>query len=241
MLERIDHLVNSVFIGEINRNKLEVEKKEAELIALRNQINPHFLFNTLETVRMNLISINDQENASIVKLIADNFRISLANKKDTYTLKDELRFVDNYVKIQRYRFKDKITFTKKIPTDLLKLPIPELIIQPLIENSFYHGLEKKIENGSVVLEILIENNRVFITVTDDGVGMSESKKNELNNLITNTQTLQVDIRTRRMALRNIYSRLFRMYESELTFAIKSESNVGTEIAISFPIQIGELS
>ena len=241
MLERIDHLVNSVFIGEINRNKLEVEKKEAELIALRNQINPHFLFNTLETVRMNLISSNDHENASIVKLIADNFRITLTNKKGTYTLKDELRFVDNYVKIQRYRFKDKITFTKKVPEDLLTLPIPELLIQPLIENSFYHGLEKKIEAGSVCLEIMKDKDRVFITVIDDGVGMSESRKKELKNLITNTQTLHVDIRTRRMALRNIYSRLYQMYESDLTFSIKSEINVGTEIAISFPIQSGELS
>jgi two-component system, sensor histidine kinase YesM len=234
MFKRINHLVNSVLASRITRSKLETERREAELIALRSQMNPHFLFNALETVRMNLVSGGDEDNANIVKLIAANLRFSLGEHHGGYTLLDELRFVDNYVEIQRFRFKDRIRYRKVIAPDLLSVSIPELIIQPLVENSYYHGLERKVGGGEVLLDVRREGDRLLISVSDDGVGMTNTKRLELQQMVDGGADQHVGHGTHSVALRNIHSRLARMFGPALSFEIISEGGVGTTIRVSFP-------
>ena len=160
-----------------NEKKLETQQlhlNEARLAALTRQINPHFLFNTLNTVA-SLIRTNPEEARRIVYKLSSILRTLLRKTDNLSPLREELTFIDNYMAIELARFGDKLRFVKEIDPATQELLIPSMLLQPLIENSIRHGLGSKVDGGMIRLQTRIEDGKLHLLIEDDGVGIPEAR------------------------------------------------------------------
>jgi two-component system, sensor histidine kinase YesM len=235
MMKDINQAHNKMLEQVRNNQVLQNEKKEAELMALRSQINPHYLFNTLETIRMNLVLKGDKETSHIVKIFADSFRSIIENNIEKYTLNDEIIFVTNYLKIQKYRFKEKLDYEINIQEELAQYRIPKLFIQPLIENALYHGIEKKMEPGKIIISVEMNCGNIHIRVSDNGPGIAAELLDDITSKLTDLQYRG----SKYMALRNISNRMRLLYGDLAKMSIESVHETGTVIDIYFPERGGE--
>jgi two-component system LytT family sensor kinase len=147
---------------------------EARLAALTNQINPHFLFNTLNSIAT-LIRINPDNARSMIYRLSKILRRLLRKAENYSSLGEEIAFIDDYLAIEMVRFGEKLKFEKSIQPDTLSRLVPSMILQPIIENSIRHGLASKVEGGTVRLRTWLEGTRLNILIEDDGVGINEEK------------------------------------------------------------------
>jgi two-component system LytT family sensor kinase len=205
-----------------NEKQLETQKArltEAQLAALTNQINPHFLFNTLNSVS-SLIRINpDQARSMIYKL--SNILRRLLRKTDAFSpLHEEISFIDDYLAIEMTRFAGKLCFEKQIDERALDRLVPSMILQPIVENSIKHGLASKIEGGKIALTISLEGERLIITIEDDGVGITESRL--------------ARIFEHGIGVSNVNQRLLVLYGAAYRMEVDSEPGRGTRTRIEIP-------
>jgi two-component system sensor histidine kinase YesM len=177
--------------------------KEMQLKYLQGQINPHFLYNTLDTIRWMAVRNDQGDIAEQVKALSDVFRYTL-NKGDTFTtVAREIEHVRKYMLIQQKRFEDRIEYDIDAGEDCLQLKVPNLILQPLVENAVVHGLEESTEKGRIHIRIYTKENDLYYVVEDNGVGFDEKEiRNKMNN---SEQSHEV------FALKNIDERLKLMY------------------------------
>jgi two-component system LytT family sensor kinase len=147
---------------------------EARLAALTNQINPHFLFNTLNSIAT-LIRINPESARNMIYRLSKILRRLLRKAENYSPLREEISFIDDYLAIEMVRFGDKLRFHKEIDANTVDRLVPSMILQPIIENSIRHGLASKLDGGAVRLRAWLDGSRLFISIEDDGVGIPESK------------------------------------------------------------------
>lgn len=160
-----------------NERKLETQQlllNEARLAALTRQINPHFLFNTLNSVA-SLIRVNPDQARAMVYRLSNILRRLLRQHDNLNPLRDELSFIDDYLAIEMVRFGDKLKFVKEVEPNTLDRLVPSMLLQPLIENSIRHGLSSKVDGGTIRIRIRTAEGRLHVLVEDDGVGIPESK------------------------------------------------------------------
>jgi two-component system LytT family sensor kinase len=160
-----------------NEKKLESQQlllNEARLAALQRQINPHFLFNTLNSVA-SLIRTNPEQARKVVYRLSNILRRLLRKHENFCPLREELSFIDDYLAIEMVRFGDKLQFTKEIDQDSLDRLVPSMLLQPIIENSIRHGLSSKVDGGTIRVRSRVVEGRLHLTVEDDGVGIPEAK------------------------------------------------------------------
>ncbi len=241
MVDKTKTLIDEVYEAnlrikdtEIARQRLQTEKRDAEIIALQEQINPHYLFNTLESIRMNLIIANDWKNAEIVEIFADSFRHAMDSTREFYTLGEELDLVRRFFRIQEYRFRGQFQLLIEADETLLAFRIPRLLVQPLVENAIYHGLELKGEPGTVKVSVYRDGSDLVINVEDDGIGISPAELSELTAAL-NQSDGGVPEPHKRIALRNINSRLRLTFGSGHGLQIASEWHKGTLVTLRMPI------
>lgn len=244
MMQKIHDLIHEVYIAdikikdnELNYQKIQTEKRQAEIIALQGQINPHYLFNTLETIRMSLILDNDKKNADIIAAFAESFRICIDNKKDIYTIREELLFIENYITIQKYRLREKISFKIDIPDTILDCTIPKLILQPLVENAVYHGIEMKGKMGTVEIMAYEKDEDIYVIVSDDGVGIADELLIKLKGELNGEAYWDRRGSNEKIALRNVHTRLCLMYGEAYGLKIESKLGKGTTAEIVFPLRV----
>lgn len=228
--KQTSHLIHEVYEAKITSAELLAQKKEAQLLALRSQINPHYLFNTLESIRMNLLLSGDRNTSNIIHLFAESFRECIEDTDKTYTLENALNSLEHYFTIQEYRMRGKIALQTKVSPDVLDCRIPKLILQPLLENAIYHGLELKEGNGQVCLSAKEENGVLWITITDDGIGMTEERLTILRQYLE--QHEETPSTGECLALRNVNSRLRLLYGNSYGIEIESRLGQGTRLKIS---------
>lgn len=193
---------------------------EARLRALTSQINPHFLFNTLNTVN-SLIRTNPDRARGVVLKLSSILR-RLMRKTDSMTpLRDELSFIDDYLSIEMVRFGEKLRFERDIQPESLDRLIPAMLIQPIIENSIKHGLAGKIDGGRIKLAVRVSGRRMHLQIEDDGVGVPESK---LNSLLDSG-----------IGVSNVNERLKVLYGDDYRMDIDSKVGEGTKTWIEFPV------
>jgi two-component system LytT family sensor kinase len=205
--------------------KLEEQKRlllEARLDALQRQINPHFLFNTLNSIASLVRSKPELAREMTVKLA--NILRALLKDHDTYVpLRDELRFTDDYLDIEVVRFgADKLKVEKEIDPRTLEVMVPSILLQPLIENSIKHGLEPRINGGTVTLRSRLEGDRVLIEVADDGVGMGNRPASALRRGGAG------------IGMKNVQERLEVLYGAQARFDVVSSPGRGTLVSIEIP-------
>lgn len=204
---------------DVLEEKLKALAAQAELKALRAQINPHFLFNSLNTVA-SLVSTDPAKAEEAVERLADIFRYTLsASDKEFVMLRDELDFIDAYLEIEKARFADRLRVTTAIPSEILDTPVPSLILQPLVENSVKHGFS---ENGEMRVEITgyLDGDSIKVAIKDEGKGAPED--------------IRRGIYTNGTGLRNINERLQKVYGDDYGLEIKGNKPRGTIAIVSVP-------
>lgn len=219
---------------------LDLSKKQAQYLALQNQINPHFLYNTLEGIRSEALCFGVTSVAGMAEALAMFFRYTISNIDKIVTLEDEVTNVMNYYTIQKYRFEDKLRISVDYgdDTSVLKVRLPKLILQPIVENAVYHGIENKIGNGLVKIKIERTDRRLMIRVSDDGLGMEKAAVEKLNQkLLTNSIEDIVDSEKRKggIAILNVNNRIKLLYGEEYGVFVYSKKNVGTDVNIVLPL------
>lgn len=206
-------------------------KKQAELAALQSQINPHFLYNTLETIRGQALMYNMHDIANMTKALADIFRYSISNKGNIISFKEELQNIDSYIKIQQVRFNGRFIFEKSIPDYTLDIKMPKLLIQPIIENSFKHGIEPDTKKGIITIEAYCTKDKFVITIKDNGVGMAITKLNEINKKLVESSYNGDDSQRTSIGLVNINERIRMVYGKDYGLHLYSAEGVGTTVEI----------
>lgn len=214
------------------RNQLalrEQEQKLAEMTALQLQINPHFLFNTLQTLDFKAMEYIHKPTAinQIIEALSDILKYSLQNPHSMVTLKDELDYLKKYDSIQRYRYEEKYILYYEYDKELERIPIMRLILQPLIENSLYHGIKPLNGSGFIKLRIVRRNGQLIFSVIDTGVGMEKREIEILYEKISNPSSENI-------GLTNVNSRLIMRYGESACLKILSKKGMGTCISFRIP-------
>jgi len=176
MVQKIEHLVQKVY-------SFQIKQKEAELDALQNQINPHFLYNTLESIRGAALYSGMETIAEMAKCLSQLFRYNISGEV-IVPISREIEHLDNYLKIQNFRHDDKFEIIYDIPDRLYDYSILKLCLQPLVENSIKHGLEMKLGKGRICIKMYEYNNILKVEISDDGIGIREEQIHELNRILS---------------------------------------------------------
>lgn len=234
MIRKIRNLIDVVFKDKTEKQALELSKKQAELKAIQSQVNPHFLFNTLEAIRMRSLIKKEHETADIIGELAILFRKSMTWGSDYISIDEELSFVDKYINIQRYRFGEKLKYTENVMDECRHYMVPKLAIVTFIENAFVHGIETSTRDGKISLTITKDSSYLFIQVIDNGQGIEKDKLIELRHMLSDASSMMLYNSTSTGVL-NSYLR-FRMYcDQDFVFNIDSQPDVETIITIQLPL------
>lgn len=232
----------SQYSKEISREYLtNVLDKKVQINTLQNQINPHFLYNTMESIRGQATIEGAYEIANMAEALAAFFRYSISQRGSIVTLQDEIDNVQNYFLIQRYRFHNKFSLTVDIDEDdnsVYDYLLPKLTIQPIVENAIFHGLETKGEKGCVTISVKTTQKRLLITISDDGVGMSpevlDNVAKKLNSTSTDGEESQDKTGTG-IALMNVNKRIKLFMGYQYGIVLYSTLNRGTDVEIVLPL------
>lgn len=224
------------------KQKSELDKllKELELRSLQNQINPHFLFNTLNTVSKMAYLEEAEDTSRLIESVAALLRYNLGDLNKAVTLRDEVSIVKEYFFIQQTRFGDRIEFFTEINEDCLDIEIPSLTMQPIIENAFIHGVESYEENAEIRLHIYKNNDRINVEIADNGEGMDEITQNRLLNYMKGTEmeeSFQPDKsngHSTGIGVKNVIRRLQLFYNRMDIIEIESELGKGTKFRLTIP-------
>lgn len=229
-----------VYKAQIKEQELLIRQQEMEFKMLASQINPHFLYNTLETIRMKALKAGDKEVSTAIKLLGKAMRYVLENTGTSFTtLEEELNHVDEYMKIQQLRFGSRIQFGKQIEEgiDLSQYRMLPLILQPVVENAIQHGMDEVDEGGRIVLSVYrreVEGGQVlFIDVDDNGSGMTEEALGKLRNDIE----IRDMSRSKSIGLYNINQRMKLYYGDGYRVHIYSELGAGTRVRLMIPTEM----
>lgn len=216
---------------ELERVEMEKQLDAARLENLKNQINPHFLFNTLNMIACSAKLEEAATTERMITSMSNLFRYNLKTSEQVVSLAGELKVVRDYMYIQQMRFGDRIRYEEEIDADEETVRIPAFTLQPVVENAIIHGIGKKEEGGTIRLRVLDGVDRVIISVADDGLGMGPEKLEALREALKGTGTARVGI-----GLGNIYRRLQMMYE-DADFKIESSENGGTVVWMEIPQRV----
>jgi two-component system sensor histidine kinase YesM len=229
MTSTIERLLTEVYEDGLMVNRLAVEKRHAELEALYSKINPHFLSNSLNTIRMKSLSRNEDETSGALKSLSRLFDYLTSWQDEMITVRQELEFIRDYLALQRYRFGNAYEFTVHADTDVIDLLLPRMIVQPVVENASIHGIEKRKKRGKISVRFTKVLNRLEISVHDNGKGMSPELLAEQRHRLSKRRLSGESI-----GLQNIYNRLVLMFGEEMRMTIESVEDEGTEVILSFP-------
>jgi two-component system sensor histidine kinase YesM len=232
MTLQIRNLINDVYVADIQRKSLELERRKAQLNALQSQINPHFLFNALETIRMRSVIKKESETAKIIHNMAKLFRSSLTWNKDMVTVKEELDFILCFLEIQKYRFDERLHYELQIDPGAEQCLIPKLVFLPFVENACIHGVEKLKQGGRVELHIGCEGERLVFTISDNGLGMQEEQLERFRSYLDEDAELG-----ERIGIQNVIYRLKLIYGQAFRFELDSDPASGTLVRIDIPAEL----
>ncbi len=225
MVKEINNLIKLVQIEEKN-------KRLAEMNVLQAQIKPHFMYNTLDTIRWMAEEHNEEDIVEIIEAFTNLLRISLSKGKEVISVKEELSHVQSYLIIQKIRYEDKLNYEIQFDKEILDYKLIKLILQPLVENAIYHGIKEKRGNGRILITGKIENNLLCFTVADNGKGMDEETLNKINNMLNNNDGNKNQIG---YGIFNVNERIKIIHGSEYGLVYRSILGEGTIVELRHPI------
>lgn len=224
MMKRVEELIATVIIEQKYESDLKYE-------ALRAQINPHFLFNTLNTIKWSAMMSGSENVSKMISALGKLLEVSMNKGEDEITLREELELTECYLYIQNIRFNDKFTLNFEAVEQVRNLKILKLILQPIVENSIIHGLKSKTSGGEIRISATIKENKLLVLVQDNGVGISKDK---INHILDPEQDPKL-LKYSNIGLINIHERLKIKYGDEYGLIIESEEGKGTTVSILLPV------
>ena len=227
MMGEIDRLISEVY-----ENKIAL--KEFELKALTAQINPHFLFNALESIRMHSILKKEEETADMIQKLAIMVRQNVDWSSDSNTIKRELAFVEAYLSLQKYRFGERLSYQINAQEDCQNILVPKLTITTFVENACVHGIEAKSFPGWIFVRVYTENDALCMEIEDTGGGMDEAEVERIQDRMRNA-SLKMLKEKGRVGMVNTCLRIRMMTEDTAQFSVESEPGIGTLVSIRFPL------
>ncbi len=231
MMKQLNQLIDENFVQALL-------VKDTQLISLQAQINPHFLFNTLQAIDSIAITNGVMEISKICQKLGSMFRYNInINLHETSMLKDEIENVSNYIYIMKLRFRNQFDIFYDIPDELMNCRILRFILQPIVENSLSHGFKSKEKMGTVEVSAEISNGKIMLTVADDGEGIDTET---LNSIRDELEMNEIHIQSKSKAsdnigLLNVHLRLRLTYGKDYGLQVFSQMNVGTEVIMWLPL------
>ena len=229
MQEELRNLIENKYVNQI-------KLRDVELAMLYSQINPHFLYNTLDIIRAMADYHRAPQIGEIAHALADMFRYNTRNRDEIVTLQEELDQIEAYMKIQSIRFDDKIAYEADVDESLYNYPVLKMTLQPLVENAVFHGLERKRGKGTIRVAAKKEEGRFVLAVSDDGVGMSEQRLGDLRTKLRMSLHSEESssVAEGGIGVRNVYARYAIQFGERLGFEVESRKGAGTRITLSLP-------
>lgn len=224
MLEQIQMLLDKVY-------EEEEEKRQAQLKIVQEQFKPHFLYNTLDTINWMARDYGADDVVKLVDALTDMFRISLSKGKDYIKISEELKYISSYLYIQKIRYSEKVTYEITADDDCMDVVIPKLILQPLVENAIYHGVKLKRTPGHLYIRVEKDNDRVALSVEDDGKGMDKEQLHALSEML---QSSEKPRENDSFGLFYVKERLRLKYGSNYEIKAFSKVDEGTKIVLCIP-------
>ncbi|WP_320129372.1 histidine kinase [uncultured Sphaerochaeta sp.] len=237
-MDRIHDLANEVYLSKLEKQELAISIKESRIQSLQNQINPHFLYNTLDSINWRAQMDNNKEVSEMICKLGKFFRSNISISGNEIPLWKEIENTKLYVALSQYHFGNNLQYEVISDVDPKKVLILRLLLQPLIENSIKHGIEQTGQKEHISIHITQENKFLQIAVKDDGPGMDTDTLCYLRQLWKKAG-LEYQKETRSIGLYNVFRRLSLTYYGNATLSIVSEINLGTEFVISIPLNISE--
>ena len=231
MAVKIRSLIHDVYEAKLEQSRVNLEKKQAELNALQSQMNPHFLYNTLESIRMRSVEKGEKETAEMIKRLTRSFQRLVRFRQEWVTVAEEISFIKDFLTIQQYRFGPEFQYTMEIEPAVLEKKIPKLVIQPFVENACLHGIEGIDRVGKVEIALCLREKKLYCMVKDNGIGISAEKLRHLWADIKGEEPQAGNI-----AIRNIYQRLSLYYGADFDLVIDSREREGTTITLIIPVE-----
>lgn len=234
-LQRLDQILHSSQL-------MDISKRQAQYLALQNQINPHFLYNTLESIRSEALIAGLDSVADMTEALASFFRYTISKVENLVSVEEELQNCETYFRIQQYRFGDRlqmhIDYDREEWEEIIHCRIPKLTLQPILENSIIHGTELKIGTGNLKIQFERTEKRLIIRISDDGVGMDEETLTKLNQRLGrggNQLTGNAEETAGGIALINVNNRIHLIFGEEYGMHVYSIPGKGTDVEISIPM------
>jgi two-component system sensor histidine kinase YesM len=233
MVQKSQELVKTVFKEKIQKQEIDIARQNAELRALETQINPHFLYNALESIRMHSLIKKEEETAQMIARLALLERQSVNWTTDQVTIRSEMTFIEAYLELQRTRFSNRLTYDISVEETCMQLCLPKLTLVTFVENACVHGVESKASSSHIFIRIYRKDNILTLEVEDTGKGISEELAAELNRQILNC-SFETLSQTSHVGIVNACLRL-KMFCEKVSIILESEEGIGTMVTIRIPI------
>lgn len=232
MSAQLEELIEREYKSQVQQAQLERESNQAKLLALQSQVNPHFMFNALESIRLKARVKGETETAQMIKYMAKMFRNLIEWDDNIITVREEIAFLDEFLHIQEYRFEDEFSYEIHVQEKAYDCRIPKMILQPLVENACVHGLEAIEDKRWVGISVTADftENVLCLQVEDNGGGMTKEKLSELK-----ASLKEADTNGKSVGVKNVYRRLALYYGDRMTFEIDSVVGRGTTCKICIPL------
>lgn len=233
MTRRIRILIDDTLAAQAKEKEAELQQKEAELISLQSQINPHFLYNTLDTVNWIALTKLGRNNqiSHIVTALSNLLRDSLANSNSRIPIEKQLKLVENYLSIQKIRYEERLHITWDIDDSIRSCASIPLLLQPIVENAINHGISKKEQGGHIQITGTLQGDVIHLTVHDDGVGISPEKLATLNMELVSKMERKTD---KSIGLHNTNLRIKSVFGDAYGISVESIQGLGTKVILTFP-------
>ncbi|MGE5605018.1 MAG: sensor histidine kinase, partial [Bacteroidota bacterium] len=228
---QLQTLIEEEYKTHLIKAQLERETSQAKLLALQSQVNPHFMFNTLESIRLKAIAKNEVETAKMIMYISKMFRHLIDWDDDIILLNDEIKFLTEFLYIQKYRLDDEFEYEVSVDEVAKTCLLPKLIIQPVVENACVHGIESISQNRKIKICILLKGEYLHISISDNGIGIDKLRLSELRKMLQDGQKIPHGV-----GLFNVYQRLCLYYKNDFIMNIESQHGQGTKINIVIPVR-----
>ncbi|WP_077617563.1 cache domain-containing sensor histidine kinase [Bacillus sinesaloumensis] len=233
MVERLDTLMEEVYASKIKEIEMNLRQKETELKMLQAQINPHFLYNSLDTIRGMALERDMDDISIMAESLAQLLRYNIKEEAAKVTIKQEILIGEKYLRIQKYRFEEKLTYHFDVPEELLEKKIAKFTLQPLLENCVVHGLEPQTGHTNITIHAkTLDSNTFLLLISDTGPGIDEEQLEKITTLLKSDQN---NDKVRHIGIMNVHKRIRHLFGNEYGLFITSTLTSGTTVGIKLPL------
>lgn len=233
MVRRSRELIKTVYKDRMEKQQMDIARQNAELLALHSQIDPHFLFNVLEGIRMHSVLKGETETAEMIQRVAVLERENVNWKRDMVSLREEVKFIETYLELQKHRFGDRLKYELDIEEACLEYHIPKMTLVTFVENACVHGVEKKAATSWIYVRVYQKGDLIYLEIEDTGAGIEEE---EVKILLERMQTGDIETlrQSAHIGVTNACLRLRMITKETVEFELESEPGIGTLILIKIP-------